>query len=140
MTGDRTAGVTLVELLIAIGILALIVALSAGQFRNPSRETAATALKVTAMINETGSDARSSQRAACIRQHGTAVEQVYQASPTDDNVLELPQGVTVTPEIDTCFDRFGRLTGPAHTYRLTAAGADEARIIVDAGYGNARVQ
>lgn len=136
--GRVTAAFTLVELLVVIAVLGVVLSLTLPQFKNPSRDTAAFALKMAAMINETGADARSRQSVSCIQDGPDGIAQAYQAAQNEDNTLPYPNGVTVTPNVSVCFDAFGRLMGAGRTYRVLKSGAADALVTIDPGYGNAR--
>lgn len=136
--GRVSAAFTLVELLVVIAVLGIVLSLTLPQFKNPSRDTAAFALKMAAMINEAGADARSLQRENCVWNRGTAVVQTSHSNFSENMQLPYPQGLTVTPSVHVCFDAFGRLIGPGRTYRVRKEGAADALVIIDPGYGNAR--
>lgn len=133
------AGFTLVELLVTIGILALVLALAVPRFQNPSRDTAAFGMQLSALINDAASLAKNQQTGTCITLHSTQYALTRTEVGTPDQTLAVPAGVTPQPHTPICYDAFGRLIGAARILRVTRADGADAVITIDADYGNARV-
>lgn len=130
-----TSGYTLIEVLIVLGILALVMALVVSRLSRPSDPVAPFAAGLVSYLNSISADASSREQGACIRLQDGQIVTTPALSPAP---LPLPQGVTVNlPEI--CYDRTGRV---ATAQRLTVAsedGATTAAVLIEPGYGNARL-
>ncbi|GAA5533938.1 type II secretion system protein [Deinococcus aluminii] len=133
------AGFTLVELLITIGILALVLALAVPRFANPSRDTAAFGLQLAALLNDAASMAKNQQTGTCVTLDSTQYALTRTGASTPDQTLAIPAGVTPQAHPPICYDAFGRLIGAARTLRVTRPDGADAVITIDADYGNAHI-
>lgn len=130
-----TSGYTLIEVLIVLGILALVMALVVSRLSRPSDPVAPFAAGLVSYLNSISADASSREQGACIRLQDGQIITTPTLSPAP---LLLPQGVTLNlPEI--CYDRTGRV---ATAQRLTVASEDgitSAAVLIEPGYGNAHL-
>lgn len=130
-----TSGYTLIEVLIVLGILALVMALVVSRLSRPSDPVAPFAASLVSYLNSISADASSREQGVCIRLQDGQIITTPALSPAP---LPLPQGVTVNlPEI--CYDRTGRV---ATAQRLTVVSEDAsttADVLIEPGYGNARL-
>ncbi|KQR11258.1 prepilin-type N-terminal cleavage/methylation domain-containing protein [Deinococcus sp. Leaf326] len=131
----NTSGYTLIEVLIVIGILALVMALVVSRLSRPSDPVAPFAAGMVSYLNSVAADASSREQGACVSLHEGQIVTTPALTPAP---LLLPQGVTVNlPEF--CYDAKGRVST---AQRLTVASDDAsttADVLIDPGYGNARL-
>lgn len=131
----KTAGYTLIEMLIVLGILALVLALVVSRLSRPGDPVAPFAAGLVSYLNSVSADSSSREQGSCVSLQAGQIITTPALSPAP---LPLPQGVTINlPEI--CYDQAGRVST---AQRLTVASEDAsstAEVLIEPGYGNARL-
>ena len=131
----KASGYTLIEVLIVLGILALVMALVVSRLSRPSDPVAPFAAGLVSYLNSVSADASSREQDACIRLQAGQIITTPALAPAP---LPLPQGVTLNLG-EICYDRKGRVST---AQRLTVAsddGATTAAVLIEPVYGNARL-
>lgn len=129
-----TGGFTLIELIVVIGLIVLIAALTLPRLANSGASTGSFAVALTSYLNTAGQYASGHETQVCIRKEGDMITTI----PQTQDPLAIPTGLTVRMA-SYCYDPSGKVG-----FGLTVSVQDQtnglSNVKVDEGYGNARVE
>lgn len=129
----KNSGFTLIEILVTLGLIALVLALTWPKAATGERRAAQSAEALAAFLNAASSAADNRQIQVCVKQDGNSVvtvPEVQAAMPVDRNVT-----MTFT---EACFDASGRPTAAIEA--SVSAGGKTLKVGSQGAYGQVEVQ